>query len=312
MSGGVVNTPTANPQTTPLGTILDATSARMAAFCADAKRQGFEICEGEPPVVMAPFRPLFDNLDLITQYGGVWGACFKLKIFANCMGACRGNACALPGGNAWAACLNAFDDDEAACIGYCGPQPPCRVPPVVWNRHCTRNPEPQGWAPPAYCTTEPQWAFPGCTGSVEVCYLYGRYLGRLPEKGGAIGWENEIRRLRSENPGISSPEILERLGPQFANSLEARLQAGEQGLDEERRRAQEEYDRAMREARITDAGADCANDVKCATESLIRAVFVEIYGEPPTPERLKEFLGAADKGTTGRDLEQLIRDGKKP
>ncbi|MBI4347357.1 MAG: hypothetical protein HY553_10910 [Elusimicrobia bacterium] len=112
---------------------------KIEAFC----RLYPQFCEGDPPRVRDEFRPLVENDGLIAQHG-LWGACFRLGIYAACKDACVG-AC-LPI-EAWKACLDGFGQDEPACIAKCLAMP-CTIPSDAWTRNCA----PAAPAtPPAFC-----------------------------------------------------------------------------------------------------------------------------------------------------------------
>lgn len=108
---------------------------------------------------------------------GLWGACFSIMQYGQCMTACQNArfrykaldagcdeiegkevACAAPTGGwdygGYQACLDwRGPSQELRCIGDCKAQPPCKVPPDVWTEHCE---------PPAGATN---WRMPDC------CYV---------------------------------------------------------------------------------------------------------------------------------------------
>lgn len=107
----------------------DPETAKMEAFCALYSH----LCDGA--TVTPQFRPLLDNDALIGQYG-LWGACFRLRIYAACRAACVGDCVAMEG---WGACLDAYDQDELACIAECTELPynqPCTIAADVFERRC--------------------------------------------------------------------------------------------------------------------------------------------------------------------------------
>lgn len=76
---------------------------------------------------------------------GLWGACFGLRLYADCKSACARDTrtedrCdpAKEVKDPWKACLDWKGSDQA-CIPLCLAQGPCRVPPAVWTDYCVHR-----------------------------------------------------------------------------------------------------------------------------------------------------------------------------
>ncbi|MCX5787752.1 MAG: hypothetical protein NTX64_04470 [Elusimicrobia bacterium] len=223
-----------------------------------------------------------------TLPNGFWGECFRKGIFGECFDGClqvkpteehKEISCSLPGGSGWTACMDAFDKDETTCIKRCTKQAPCAVPATVWVRHCDENAHHKSWKAPAYCADTPdaiskadKKIIPGCTASYEVCYLYSHYLKRLPEKGGAVGWESTIAKMREDHPEYTSDDIISRLAPQFNHSLEKQLVDAKADKDKKRiadlkdkiRKQNTAFQEQLQQNNVTGISDKCRSGTDCA------------------------------------------------
>lgn len=94
-----------------LSSIGNASGKPASKFCANFP-QFKPFCTGVPPHLKPEFEPIEAQ---IMRYG-LWGACFVTDKYESCRAVCRG-ACDAP--EAWDACLEAYDDNELACLKEC-------------------------------------------------------------------------------------------------------------------------------------------------------------------------------------------------
>lgn len=289
--------------TTPLGEIEDPVTVRM--------RKLLEMYPWLKELGDENLRKLITT-DVVDRYG-LWGACFQMEIFGRCHAACMKAGCAEVGG--WKACMDVFADD-LECLKRCPKQEPCVCDGLAWNKRCVPPPTTvsKNWTQPGYCGENP-WgkAKTGCTGSLEVCMLYQTYLSRPPEKAGALGWETEVQRLKKE--GKTSQQILAALGPQFQDSLEARLQANDatvrQGELEDHNRAYQEF---IKQKGIENAGGACLDAVKCNTtadQALVSWLYTSLLNREPDPAGMAAWLAQVQGGLSAEEAVKKFKDSEE-
>lgn len=128
-----------------------------------------------------------------------------------------------------------------------------------------------------------------CTASPEVCAAYSTALNRVPEKWGAMFWEDKAQEMRAS--GMTPAQITAAMVGEMSNSNEARTNRGE--VVDPRVRAHEIaiYSNSAAAAGINDAGTSCSGGSNCggtASAALAQGSLGDIYqsalGRAPDPE----------------------------
>ncbi|MBI4423762.1 MAG: hypothetical protein HY554_08545 [Elusimicrobia bacterium] len=88
-----------------------------------------------------------DEIEARIPARGLWGACWELGYYPQCLDACQNAKSGCSPKPAWDACMDARSQ-ELTCIGECLDRQPCAVPKPIFDAHClVRAPAP----PPAQC-----------------------------------------------------------------------------------------------------------------------------------------------------------------
>lgn len=128
-----------------------------------------------------------------------------------------------------------------------------------------------------------------CTASPEVCAAYSTALNRMPEKWGAMFWEDKAQEMRAS--GMTSAQVTAAMVAQMANSNEARQNRGETVDANERAHEIAVHTNSANAAGIKDAGTSCNGGANCggtASAALSQGALGDIYqsalGRAPDPE----------------------------